>query len=346
MKKRILIAPLNWGLGHATRCIPIINSLLHFGYEPVIASDGAALNYLKKEFPKLTFITLPSYNITYPERGSFKWHLFRAFPRIINTIKKERAVIEKIIDSERINGIISDNRFGVYSKKVPCVYLTHQLNVLSGNTTWWSSKWHQRVIRNYDECWVPDNQNNKLSGTLAVGTGTSTKIKYIGPLSRLEKQKSIKHNELLVLLSGPEPQRTAFEKMILSQLHNFDKSAVVVRGVIEPKQLTTVTKKIKIYNYMTTNELALTINKSRLILARSGYSTIMDLAKLGEKAFFVPTPGQYEQEYLAKHLEALQIAPFCAQKEFELNKLNDVNAYTGFENIAFPKLNEDLFRLF
>ena len=79
--KRILVAPLNWGLGHATRCIPIIRALKAHNFEPVIASDGAALQLLKKEFPDLEHVELPSYNITYPKNGKrFKSKLISETP--------------------------------------------------------------------------------------------------------------------------------------------------------------------------------------------------------------------------------------------------------------------------
>ena len=127
MKKKILIAPLNWGLGHATRCIPIIKALEENGFEPIIASDGVALALLKKEFPKLISIELPAYNIQYAENGkNFKWKLVAQLPKMVIAIKKEKAKIRKIVENYEIEGIISDNRLGVYSSRVPSVFITHQ----------------------------------------------------------------------------------------------------------------------------------------------------------------------------------------------------------------------------
>ena len=158
MKKRILIAPLNWGLGHATRCIPIINALVNFNFEPIIASDGAALELLKKEFPELKFIELPSYNIEYSKKGSFiKLKLLKNTPKILKAIKVEHKIVQDVILKNKIDGIISDNRFGVYSKKIPSIYITHQLHVLSGNTTWLSTKLHQKFINNYIESILPNH---------------------------------------------------------------------------------------------------------------------------------------------------------------------------------------------
>ena len=188
-KKRILVAPLNWGLGHATRCIPIINALIENDYEPIIASDGVALQLLKKEFPELDAIELPSYNIKYSKKGyHFKLKLIMDAPKILKTIKAEKGAVKTILKTHRINGIISDNRFGVLSKKIPSVFISHQLNVTSGNTTWISSKLHQKVIKKFDECWVTDlKKEPNLTGKLGHLKKNKLNLKYIGPLSRFNK---------------------------------------------------------------------------------------------------------------------------------------------------------------
>ena len=220
MNKRILIAPLNWGLGHATRCIPIINALLEFNFEPVIASDGKALEFLKKEFPELEFIELPSYNISYSKKGShLKLKLLKDAPKILKAIKTEHNIVQDLIVKNNIYGIISDNRFGVYSKKVPSVYITHQLNVLSGNTTFISTKLHQKTIKKFDECWVPDfKKNYSLSGVLGHSENPLIPTKYIGALSRFSKMSLQTKYDLMVLLSGPEPQRGLLEQKLFKEL--------------------------------------------------------------------------------------------------------------------------------
>ena len=346
MKKRILIAPLNWGLGHATRCIPIINALLKYDFEPILASDGNALVYLRKEFPNLEYIELPSYNITYPKKGSFRWHFLRKSPNIIRAKKKEQKVISSLVDSKRIDGIISDNRFGVFSEKVPSVYITHQLNVYSGNTSWISTKIHRRTVHRFDECWVPDTINSSLSGELSNFKNLKTKVKYIGELSRFKKETLETEYDLLILLSGPEPQRGMLENLLLEQLNNFEGNIAFVKGVIEDKQTKVVNENVTSYNYLNSHQLNEVINKSALVLSRSGYSTIMDLAKLGKKVFFIPTPGQYEQEYLANHLKNKNIAPFATQKDFKIQHLKNEENYKGFDQIAFEELPKNLFGLF
>ncbi len=331
--KKIIVAPLNWGLGHSTRCIPIINALIEEGFTPIIASDGAALKLLQKEFPELKSYRLPSYNIKYTKKGTrLKYRMLYDSLRIIKSVKREKSIIEKIVNKEGVIGIISDNRFGVRCINVPSIYMTHQMNVFSGNTTFLTTLLHQKVISKFDGCWIPDyNDDSSLAGILSDVNSSNIDIKYIGALSRFTYREVPKKLNLLILLSGPEPQRTILEKIIFDELKEYDKKVLIVRGIISDKQEITRIKNIKIINYMLKEELENSINESEFILARSGYSTIMDLEKLKAKAFFIPTPGQFEQEYLAKHLEQKKIAPYSNQQDFKINMLEKINDYSGFK---------------
>jgi uncharacterized protein (TIGR00661 family) len=347
-KKRILVAPLNWGLGHATRCIPIINALIENDFEPILASDGDALAMLKKEFPRLTCLELPSYGIRYSKKAShFKLRILMDSPSIIKAIKNEKEVTAKIIKAYDIIGSISDNRFGVRNKQIPSVFITHQLNVLSGSTSWLSSKLHQGSISKFDECWVPDTEETpNLSGRLGHLDNSSLITKYIGPLSRFEKKEFDPVYDLMILLSGPEPQRTILENRLFAELKGFHGRVIFVQGKVEKKQSCSKNGNITIYNFMNTTELEIAINQSGLLICRSGYTTIMDLFKLEKKAFFIPTPGQFEQEYLANRLKEAGIAPFCTQKQFSIDKLTEVKDYNGFRAINNTMDLGDLFDLF
>ncbi|MFH4963487.1 glycosyltransferase [Gaetbulibacter sp. M235] len=350
-KKRILVAPLNWGLGHATRCIPIINALMGQNFEPIIASDGAALNLLKKEFPTLIHLELPTYHISYSKYKFFlKWQLFKKLPKLIKAINEEKREVQNIIKIYDIKGIISDNRFGVYSTKkgIPSVYITHQLRVYSGTTTWLTTKIHQKIINKHDECWIPDFENNSnLSGKLGHIESHKLNLKYIGVLSRFSKNNSISlENDILVVLSGLEPQRSVLEEKILKEFENYKGHIILVRGVVESTQTKIKNKNLTIYNFMKSLELEKAILSSHLIISRSGYTTIMDLTILEKKVFFIPTPGQNEQEYLAKRLEKLNIAPYCKQSEFTIEKLEKIENYNGFLSLEKETDFETLFSLF
>jgi len=347
-KKTILVAPLNWGLGHATRCIPIINGLLENDFNVIIASDGGALQLLRKEFPDIESIELLSYNIEYPKNGNFlKWKLLLKLPQIKKAISSEKKTIKQLVSKEKIQGIISDNRFGVKSSKIPSVYITHQLNVLSGISTFFSSKTHQKIIQKFDECWVPDvEKNSNLSGVLGHLKATDLNLKYIGVLSRMKKfDLPIKYKYFL-LLSGPEPQRTVLKELLLEEFKNYKQPVLLVRGVVEKEQRISQLGNITIYNFMKSLELEKAINESDIIIARSGYTTLMDLSILEKKVYFIPTPGQFEQEYLAKRMSDLYLAPFCNQNNFSLEKLNEIENYSGLKFLNNKRDFKNLFRLF
>lgn len=330
---RILVAPLNWGIGHATRCIPLISQLQKVGYQPVIASDGEALILLRKTFPLLPSFELPSYNVLYAKKPI--WFLMRLLwqlPKFIKTYFKEKRLIKKIVKEENIAAIISDNRFGVSYSAISSIYISHQLTVKAGLWTFLTTAIHKNLIRKFDKCWVPDTADSyNLSGELSHHISILTPISFIGILSQFEKVEIVIKYDFLVLLSGPEPQRSMLERDLLYQLEDFRKKVCFVKGVIENKVERIQKGNLTIYNYLLKDDLQLIINQSNLIIARSGYSTIMDLAVLQKKCFFIPTSGQTEQIYLAKHLKKERIAPYVAQSDFSLSLLKQVENYRGFE---------------
>jgi len=333
---KVLVAPLYWGIGHATRCIPIIKQLQEQGFEPVLASDGAALLVLQKTFPTLTSFELPSYKVYYAKKPVwFSLNLLLQLPKFIKTYYAEKKSVKQLIVKQNINAIISDNRFGVFSKKIPSIYITHQLRVKSGWTTFLTTFFHKRVISNFDVCWVPDVATTpSLSGKLSHDISISTPVRYIGVLSSLKKQTTQTKYDLLVLLSGPEPQRSLLEEKLFKELNKTTKKVCFIRGVVLEKQQTFTKGNIEIYNFLLGKELEEKLNQSALILARSGYSTVMDLAVLQKKAFFIPTPGQTEQLYIAQHLAHQKIAAFALQNDFNLEVLADFSGYSGFCSYA------------
>ena len=348
MTKNILIAPLNWGLGHSTRCIPIIRALIANDFNPILASDGVALEMLRKEFPELQTLELPSYQIEYAKNGkNFKWKLFKNSPKMISAILEEKKIVKKWVLQYHLSGIISDNRLGVRSKKIPSVFITHQLNVLTGNTSWVTSKLHQNIIKKFDECWVPDFKTKpNLTGKLGHIKNADLNLNYIGPLSRLEKKELPIRYNLMVILSGPEPQRTMLEEKLKIEVLRFDGKVIFIKGIMEKEQKSEQIENITYYNFMNSVALEKAFNESEIVLCRSGYTTIMDLAKLGKKAFFIPTPGQYEQEYLARKLNRNGIFPCANQDDFKIENLLEIPFYKGLQT---PESNidwQDLFLLF
>ena len=346
--KTILIAPLNWGLGHATRCIPIIKALQENNYIPIIASDGIALELLQKEFPYIQTLKLPSYKIEYAKNGkNFKWKLLKNFPEMMKAIWKEEKKVRKWIKKYDIEGIISDNRLGVFSKKIPSVYLTHQLNVMTGNTTWFTSILHQHIIKKHNECWVPDMEGiPNLTGKLGHIEKPDFNLKYIGPLSRLHKKEMPQQYDLMIILSGPEPQRGLLEEKLKVEILDYKGNVVFIKGIVEKDQKKEQLENVTYYNFMNSRQLEQTFNESEVVLCRSGYTTIMDLVKLEKKAFFIPTPGQYEQEYLAKKLKEEGLVPYAKQDSFRIENLKEIENYKGLPLIETPINWANLFEIF
>ena len=341
--KKIIIAPLNWGLGHATRCVPIIKELQKSNFTPVIASDGTALQFLIKEFPSLEFFELPSYKISYGR--NLKWSLIRKIPTIVRAVHKERLLIQEYIhQNPDVVGIISDNRFGCYYTKIPSVYITHQLNVLSGFLTPVTSFFHRRVIRKYNECWIPDEENSLYSGKLSRSSKNLNQ-KYIGVLSRFKKQELPQDIDVLILLSGPEPNRTQLEIKLTSIFKTSSKKVYLIQGIVEKTQKTTKENQLTIVNFMLTKQLEHTLNLSKMVICRAGYSSVLDLVSLRKKALLIPTKFQNEQEYLAKYLQ--QKGYFSFVKERKVNK-NTLDVFPEFTPANYQKkvFNSKLFHLF
>jgi len=331
LQPTVLIAVLNWGLGHATRSIPVINQLLNQNYNVHIASDGDALVFLKKEYPDLVFHKLPSYNIRY-SHSSILINILKSSFSIFNAIYKENVALRKIANEIKPKLIISDNRYGFYSKKYKSIIITHQINLyhriaLLGRI---GSLFVKYYLNKFDEVWIPDFKGEKsLGGTLSLAP-KSSKFKYIGPLSRLKSKPLPKKYDIAIILSGPEPQRSYFEEIILNQLKKYEKEVIVVRGKVDSENEYALNENVIVKNYCLSQELNRIINQSDLIISRSGYSSIMDMAKLGKKAIFVPTPGQTEQEYLAKFLKDKKHFYSMQQKDFDLVKaLEESKNYFG-----------------
>ncbi|MCL1868070.1 MAG: hypothetical protein FWF72_03885 [Paludibacter sp.] len=314
---KILICPLNWGLGHATRCVPIIYSLAKEN-EIIIISDGFPLNFLKNEFPKekfpqISFDIFASYSISY-SKGKFQvGAMIYSLPKIIFGIIKEHLWLQNYVRQHQIDKIISDNRFGMWSKRTFSVYITHQLMVKMPPKLQFLEKpiWrlHRWFIKHYDECWIPDfeDKDNALSGDLSHKYPLLANTKFIGTLSRFQILKNIEPDNsfsTVCILSGVEPQRSIFENFLLDKFKNSMEKILIIEGKPQSEIKKIRTGNITIISHLSTEKIAAYLVGCQKIICRSGYSSIMDLAALNclHKAEFYPTSGQTEQEYLAEYL--------------------------------------------
>jgi len=327
-KLRILVAPLDWGLGHATRCIPVISELLDQGCEPWLAGESAQEELLKHEFPGMPILPLKGYRVKYGRTSSgMLWNMLGQSPKIIKAIRDEHEWLIKVVKEYGFDAVISDNRYGFWHQSIPSIFITHQLTIKTP-----LGKWTDRLLqaRNYkyinrfSACWVPDNETeNNLAGELShPQKKPSVPVKYIGPLSRFEEtdndESRRNKNHLLIILSGPEPQRTILENKVINDIVHYPASATVVRGLPGSANIIPSTNMIRFYNHLPAHELKKEMIAADYIISRSGYSTIMDLTRFHKKSILIPTPGQTEQEYLARYLEEKKIAASITQKMFSI----------------------------
>jgi UDP-N-acetylglucosamine transferase subunit ALG13 len=337
---RVLVSPLHWGLGHATRIIPVIKVLQDEGVQVLLAANGPQAILLRAAFPQLEMIPAPAFEMVYPRES--KWFFLKMLlqsPAILSAIRQEKKWLHKLVAENRIDAVISDNRFGLHHQKIPSVFITHQLfiNAPQGILRRLAQKINYLYIRQFGACWVPDVEEGAgLAGKLShPAIRPPVSVDYIGPLSRL-KPTAAPGNHLLILLSGPEPQRSIWEKNLLQQLPALDKRVVLVRGLPGNTQELQVAGDTTVYSYADSGLLSELICGASMVIARCGYSTVMDLVALGKKAILVPTPGQGEQEYLATHLKNENMFYTLSQEGFNMQVA--LREADGFE-FNLPNMN-------
>lgn len=335
-KKHIFYGVLNWGLGHATRSIPVIDSLLKNGYNVTLGSDGIALEFLQKTYPQLQSVTLPDLNVRYQKGDNMLMHLLKQRNTFFNWYKKERAFINQLIEQNAFDGIVSDNRPGVHHSALKSVYITHQCTVKAGIFSKPASVLHKILMKPFTEVWVPDDANSPgISGQLGHKNALA-KTKYIGLLSTLEPCPAKNSFDVGIILSGPEPQRTILEKIICNQLGNFSGSVLFIRGTSLPAE-SSFNGTWTVQDVASRQEISQAFADCNLLVARSGYSTLMDLYSLPRPAVLIPTPGQPEQNYLAQlpihsqnfavaHQNYLQLLPAIEMAKTKFQDFKPVHA--------------------
>lgn len=346
----ILVCPLDWGIGHATRCVPVIRELLKQNARVTIGADNRPLAFLKQEFPELQQIQFPGYKFSYPGNSNMAMKMALQAPVILNGIRKERINLKNIIRQYNIHGVISDNRFGLTSDYIPSVFISHQLAIkVPYYLTFIGpllNKINRGYIADFKECWIPDVESEpNLSGELSHLNPLPQNSYFIGPLSRfayyqagsrLHDQLKKEHYDILVILSGPEPQRSVLENLLIRQLKATGYKAAIISGKPEIKGSMDTQNQITIFPHLETEKLYRLIQSAKFIISRPGYSTVMDLAVSGKKAIFIPTPGQTEQEYLAHYYLKKKWFFSMSQKRFDLiHAIQESEFYSGI------KLNYD-----
>jgi len=346
---RVMVCPLDWGLGHASRCIPIIRELVSQSADVVIAADGYALLLLKDEFPDLPTYFLKGYRINFSARLPLGIKLVINLPRILTRVITEHYQLTELARKHNIDIIISDNRYGLWNRNIHSILITHQPNIIPPKFLGFSAsflRWVTRCfMKKYDECWIPDASGPvNISGNLSHGYSLPKNTTFIGPLSRFDKYASnvASYNEelrnqllsnnydVIALLSGPEPQRSQLEDILKQQLSESPVKSLLLKGITGTKNSIVQTNNLTILDHLSTATLHSILKKGPVVICRGGYSTLMDLAFTGNKVICIPTPGQTEQEYLAKKGKRENQLVYAKQSDFSISKdLKEVAETTG-----------------
>jgi len=339
----VLIAPLDWGLGHATRCIPIIKAFKQLNIKVVLAAEGHQAALLLKEFPDLTILPLTGYRVHYAKsRLLLLFSLLMQIPKLYKTIKSEEVWLKKVVEENQIDLIVSDNRFGLHHPTVPSVFITHQLIIKAPYQ--WVEYIFRRInyyfINQFTACWVPDMMANPgLAGKLShPATMPKVPVYYMKLLSRFTRVSCATKYTFAIVLSGPEPQRTILENKMLIDLEAFTKPVVFIRGLPSEAAPLEVPSHVTVYNHLDTIELALELQQADYIICRGGYTSLMELLSIDKKLIVVPTPGQTEQEYLSELLMQTKRLMCISQAEFNLE-----DTYTKAQSFTYSKMNIDQF---
>ena len=325
-KPLLLFSCLDWGLGHTTRSVPLIKEFLILGCDLIVACNSIQKAILQPEFPQVMFVELRGYNLKYGKTGTLtRFKILLQLRKILIAIKFEKRWVESFLAQNNVKALISDNRYGFYHAKLPSIIITHQLGIRSGFgrlADKVSQNFIYKLIGQFTACWVPDHKkDNILAGILShPALLPALPVQYIGPLSRFNACNAPpeKKFDLLIIISGPEPQRSILEKLMLEQSAGISsKKIAMVRGLPEENTILNASS-ISVFNHFDALRLNELICASDLVVCRPGYTTIMDMMKLKKKMIVIPTPGQPEQEYLAKYLSEKGYVLQFTQDEFNL----------------------------
>jgi UDP-N-acetylglucosamine transferase subunit ALG13 len=323
--------------------VPIINLLIEKGLNVILGASGRPASFLRAEFPNLDFIPIKGYYIRYPSGGTMALQMMRQAPSVLKAIRLEHDKLDKLIDKYEIHAVLSDNRFGMWSDRIPSIYMTHQIMIKAPGVLAFSENLlyhlHRKYMRKFDECWIPDFEENGLSGDLAHKRPSPIPAYFIGPQSRFTATDSPnpdKTHKYMIIISGPEPQRSIFETRVIKQLKESNERAIILSGKPELNMLKKDIGKIEVYAHMNSSDMQHAMRSSEIIISRSGYSSIMDLAAMGLSAVFIPTPGQTEQEYLAKYHKKLKHYYSVSQNKFNLEDLSIASI-----NFSGPQIKAD-----
>ena len=304
----IIYGVCSWGLGHATRSLPVIRKLINEQHRITVISNGRALELLKKEVGDMVqYVDIPDYPMLVSENTrQFMAKSMVYWPVFIKRIEDGLTELQKILEKKQYHCIISDGRYDMYSKKIPSFFISHQMRIMNPLRIKMFENAMERFnmffFKRYVSIIIPDYKEDTLSGDLSHNLRRINEetLHYVGVLSDFTKKPLKKNIDYLISISGPEPQRSMLEENLVPQAEHLKGNVVVTLGKTE-KDLEIKKKQITTYSFVTKELREDLLNRAKLVVSRSGYSTISDLAVVGTKAVLIPTPGQIEQEYLGAY---------------------------------------------
>lgn len=327
--------------------MPLIKSLEGKGHKVILGSAGRALDFFREEFPATASVELPAYNIVYKTKSAGLSIALQA-PSILQTIHEESNWLSRYLTTNKVHGIISDNRFGLHTDACPVAFICHQLNP---KFPWLGRSLARSAfvkhLKPFDTIWIPD-QPDGISGSLSDSSSVNARTSYIGIQSRFTPPEADARPKYrwLAIVSGPEKHRTKFEEKLIGLLGDIDEPTLVLCGLpgnIRDEHVDNV----HILSHASDRHFNDLISQSQNIIARAGYSTIMDLTCLGRTACLVPTPGQSEQHYLASYCKEQGWFSSCNQSDLDLSamRLEDFRPPEVQQGLLEPVLSNWLARL-
>jgi UDP-N-acetylglucosamine transferase subunit ALG13 len=326
--KKILIAPLDWGLGHTTRCMVLVRYLLAKGHFPVMAGTAAQLAFVQQTLPDIETVSINGYNVTAKDN---LLHYVRQIPKILRAIKEEKLWLDRWLAAHKVDGIISDNRYGLFSESIPSVFVSNQLRILLGCGSVADDviqHLQYRYINRFSSTWIADAAgSDNLAGILTHPAIMPHQYAYLGLISQFESvdnsQTILAEDALLILLSGPEPQRSSLSNTLWKSLMGYEGKVIFIEGTDKlnrnaPSEFGCSSSNIQHYGKLTNVAMVPLLQQAKLIIAASGLSTVCDIIAWNKKAVLIPTPGQPEQQYIAKHLNGNGQFFAVQQKDFSL----------------------------
>ncbi len=343
--KKVLFGTSSWGLGHATRDLNLIRGLLSRGCDVTLVSTGNALQVLKDELgDSCRYLDWPDIPSSVA-RSSFLFYMKTTtnIPRIIWTWHNEKRLVSNLLRREHFDLIVTDHRNGLVRSDVPSYFITHSPRYIApwrdpfmeGVMEWFLARWFAPVRG----ILVPDDEDGGMSGDMShkIRFTPREKITYLGILSSVHRRDLPQDIDYFITISGPEPQRTMFAEKVLSQVKALSGKIVIALG-IPGGRAPELGNGIEVYPYLNREKQEEMLNRAKLVVCRSGYTTLMELAEIGRRALLIPTPGQSEQEYLAKTLRERGV--FYSVKQTKLDLVRDTDLARNYPGYTPEHLTE------